>query len=368
MTDDLSIVWIVESGRSGARHQARVIDAHLDVDRLQAEPVDVPGDTSWDSAVLEGDGRWHPVRDLADAVRELDPDVTVFHVFSLETIKAAPEVSAFSPTILRVGLNPLEGAIGATGMNERTIDWYSSFDHLVCASEAARRKVLACGVHPSLTSVIPTALDFSEEAVSRPERDPPLTLGYLGRISPVKNPELPVFALYAHREIEPTMRTQLRFAGSGAERMLANVTGTASQLGLGINDVIIDGYVEDVQAWLDGIGINLHPSITENLPQSFLEAAQQGVPTIAADAAWTREFDSLVTVPADDPWAWGEEIAALLTNDARRFEVASEQQAEAAAKCHVDDVREQYLGLFAELVDETAGHKIDPGIKARGNL
>lgn len=368
MTDDLSVVWIVESGRSGARHQAHTVAEHMDVTLLHAAPIDVPSDTSWEESVKEGDEHTYPIKDLAEAVRALDPDVAVFHVFSQDTFEAAPEVSAFCTTVLRVGYNPMEGAISVTGMNQSTLQWYSSFDHLVCASEAASRKMWAAGVPGYLTSVIPTAVDFSPEAVKKPERDTPHTLGFLGRIAPAKNPELLPFVVYALREIEPTLRPTIRYAGSGTEQMMESLTGVASRLAIGQREVIFDGYVEDVPAWFEGIGVNLHPSLTENLPQSVLEAAQQGVPTVATEAGWTQEWDSIITCPGDDPWAWAETLAELLTNEARRYRVAKEQQEEAAAKADIASARTAYQSLFRSLVDRYDPFKIDPAIKARGNL
>lgn len=364
VTPGVDVVWIVESGRSGAKHQARVVSEHLDVELIRSTPIGVPNDVSFSRPAIPGDeGVTYPIDSLVDAVRERDPDLTMFHIFDTDTFRAAPEITSFSTTVLRVGPNPIELAILLSPSATTMVKYLSSFDHIVCASQAAARKIRCLGVSPERTTVIPTSLDFSDDRVRAPRHDAPHTMGFLGRLAPAKNPQLPVHILAAVRELEPTLPTRLIYAGAVDESVLEPLTGVASEARIGTL-VQVEGYIEDVHSWFENIGVNLHPSFTENYPQSVLEAARAGVPTVASAAAWTQEWESLVTVPADAPWQWAETITDLLTNEAKRREIALAQQAEARERCNAQDVAREYAALFEDLVDTMGAYKIPSEVKA----
>lgn len=360
----MNVTYVMEKGASGGAHQAHAIREGVDqdIDLIRSVPLDLPNDVLPDRDVVEGErGIKYPTRSLVDAVRSQEPDVAMFHILDQDAWDAVSEITSFTPTVLRVGLNPFEIGLMKDEMPQRVIEYMASFDHVVTASHAAKHKIMGCGVQSDRITVIPTAISMNEDETHAPRRDVPLNIGTLSRLEPVKNHHTVLYALSILQDIDRTLTPMYHIAGAG--RKAEMIDGIAAGLGLAANQVGLHGYVHDPEQLFGRIGLHVHPSLSENMPQSVLEAARAGLPTLAAEAAWTREFDSIVTAPHDAPVVWATKIYEFLTNDAWRYDVAQEQQQEVMEKYSMEVVAPRYTELFKRMVADYRDFKIPPEVK-----
>jgi len=106
---------------------------------------------------------------------------------------------------------------------------------------------------------------------------------------------------------------ELCLAGDGAER--ANLEGLAARLGIA-NRVRFLGEVLDVPAMLATAHLLVHPSRTEGLSNTILEAMAEGLPVVAARVGGNPELiddgRTGILVPPDAPEALGVAIRRLV--------------------------------------------------------
>ncbi|MGH7830078.1 MAG: glycosyltransferase family 4 protein [Candidatus Binatia bacterium] len=111
-------------------------------------------------------------------------------------------------------------------------------------------------------------------------------------------------------------RLQYRFAGSGSET--GRLKGLALQLGLA-EEVVFDGFVSDVPAFLSAVDLFVLPSLYEGLGVAVVEAMAAGKPVIATRVGGLPELvEDQVTgllVPPRDPRALALAISRLLSQE-----------------------------------------------------
>lgn len=357
-----TVAYIAQSNETGAKVQARVLGDHLsEIQFVSGSELEIPSD----EAYFEEGPVLYPTADLAAAIRDLAPDVVLFHVLNGTVQEAFPEIHAEFPTILRAGLNHLESWIGGTAANRQniggSIQLIQSFDHLIAPSPGAVKGLRALGVEEDRITYIPSTIDFADAV--EPDINAPISVGCLaGRISPLKNQVTVALAMGALREIDRTIAAPLYLPGGNQQHINA-IEAIANAMGLG-KYIQVGTYYDDPEAeFWPQVGVHVQPSISEQMPLTVLEAARAGVPTVAADMFWAGQFPSLPTVAADDPWGWAEEIHDLLTNDVRRTRLAREQQ-ESLRAFDVAEVAPMYRELFERVVDEARAFKAPAAARA----
>lgn len=356
----MRIAYIAQANETGAKVQADVLgDALEGVTYVSASTLDIPMDEPY----IEQDNVIYPATDPAEAIRALDPDVVLFHVLNGVIQEAFPEIAAEFPTILRAGLNHLESWIGGTQMNRMniggSIQLTQQFDHLIAPSPGAAKGLRAIGIGSDRITHIPSTIDFSD--ATDPRMNTPTAVGCLaGRVSPLKNQLIVALAMGALREIDHTIAAPLYLPGGNQANSDA-IKAAANAMGLG--DWIQTGmyYDDPEEEFWPKIGVHVQPSFSEQMPLTVLEAARAGVPTIAADMAWVEQFPGVPTVDADDPWAWAEQLAKYLTNDAERMRMAQFQQESFEELYDIGVVAPQYVECFERVIDDVGRFKVSLG-------
>jgi glycosyltransferase involved in cell wall biosynthesis len=162
------------------------------------------------------------------------------------------------------------------------------FDGVIVESQAMRSFVLANTVksHPSV-QIVRSGVDLayfvpSARHVSRPN---PLTFGYLGRMSPEKNPMGFIEIAERLHEAIPALRFRMFGQGQLADAVRARVArGTAA--------AVIDfcGYAGDAIEALHSIDVLIISSQVDGRPVALMEANACGVPVIAAPVGGLPEM------------------------------------------------------------------------------
>jgi glycosyltransferase involved in cell wall biosynthesis len=210
---------------------------------------------------------------------------------------------------------------------QRLFDAYAG---VVVASEHMRREYLRYALPPDRVHTIPL---FSTPAVSRSaDREPPIDVLFLGRMTPLKGAATLVRAVeLAARAIGRPLKAV--FAGEGPE--LERLAHLARELGVTAE---FPGWVREEAraALLARASLVAIPSVW---PEPFglvgLEAAHFGVPAVAFDVGGIREWltdgvnGRLADVRGGAP-AIGEAIAAVLGDASTRAALASGARSAAA--------------------------------------
>lgn len=121
--------------------------------------------------------------------------------------------------------------------------------------------------------VIPNGVDVSRFTFK--ERKPGFNLAYVGYINHKKNPSLLLQCI--HRLVQEDRRYRLYVAGIHQERRFEVYWNHMIQI-LGMQDhVIMEGWVDDIDAWLEDKNFLISTSVHEGCPYNVLEAAACGI-------------------------------------------------------------------------------------------
>lgn len=159
----------------------------------------------------------------------------------------------------------------------RIFAWaYSYCDCIVAISQAVKDGVMAMNeAHASQIQVVYNP--FSPQKF-RPltQRSGSLSLGFVGRLEPVKNPMAAVEAIALLRE--KSIKVELHIVGDGSLRSV--LEQKIKELDLG-TQVYLHGFQENPFTLLETCHFYLQPSLTEGFGLAVCEAMSAGLPVIA---------------------------------------------------------------------------------------
>ena len=98
--------------------------------------------------------------------------------------------------------------------------------------------------------------------------------------------------------------------------------------------VVFEPFRPPASNHLRELAVYVLPSAWEAFPIGVLEAMACGVPQVATDVGGTREAETPVLVPPDDPDALADAVIALLDDPERRAELAARSRAVHARALH----------------------------------
>lgn len=194
------------------------------------------------------------------------------------------------------------------------------FEAIVAVSRPLESRLAAAGIPADRLHTLPNAYSPSLPLKSRAKARLQLGLspegtviGWVGRLSGEKGPEVALHALASLRGIEWTAV----FLGDGPER--SSLQGLAGQLGIG-DRVRWFGAVSEAGSCFTAFDAFLLSSHTEGTPIVLLEAMAAGVPVVATAVGGVPDVLGQGTagwlVPAGDVPALGAALAASLTDGA----------------------------------------------------
>lgn len=206
-------------------------------------------------------------------------------------------------------------------------------DRIICVSQnVADFAAKTIGLPADRLVVIPNGIDTN---VFRPAPTPPqkpadhLTIGYVGRLQPVKGVNFLIDAFA--RLVAEYPHVQLQLVGDGSERAVLAQQVAALSLG---DKVHFLGIRADMPALYPTFDLFVLPSLWEGMPNVALEAMASGVAVIATDTGGTPEVvqtgKSGILVQPGNATALYEAIALLVTDHERRCQLAQ------AGRCFVE--------------------------------
>ena len=237
---------------------------------------------------------------------------------------------------------------------------YRKFRHVIAISEAIEQILLDAGVARDKLSMIRSAVDAERFANPAPRSefcrefgvDPAATIVICaGQLIPRKGHQHLMTALAALKPRYPALRVLLFGKGAGEAEEHTRVSA------LGLEDIVsFEGFRDDLDAWMGGADLLVHPALSEGLGVTVLKAQASGVAVIASAVDGLREVvvhgETGLLVPPADPAALTDAMATLIDDTELR-----ERYAEAARERVMNDFSippmvMAHLRLYESILDE----------------
>jgi len=168
------------------------------------------------------------------------------------------------------------------------------FDITILVSEGQRKEIASFDISPHKTIVINNAID-STDCTERIDRDSirqrfninkkDYVVGMVGRLSGEKDIKTALYAIA--KLLRMNNNAKLIIVGEGPSNK--NLMKTAKSLGIE-NNVTFLGYQRNVSEIYSIMDLYISCSLKEGLPNSVLEAQQQGVPCIVTDISGNNDI------------------------------------------------------------------------------
>ena len=224
--------------------------------------------------------------------------------------------------------------------------------HLCLVSDAARMHALGVGASPERVRVVCNAVDASLFSPSDvPASEAGVAIGYVGRLSPEKNPLL--FVSLAARVAQAVPDARFIVAGDGPLREA--MQSRASEYGVA-DRFEFRGVVGTMPALYRTLDLVVLPSWHEGTPLTILEAMASGVPVVATAVGGVPELVAAgvtgLLFEAGNEADGGEAVLELAQDADRRRRMGREARARVLARFtwaqHVAAVTSAWRELTAD--------------------
>jgi glycosyltransferase involved in cell wall biosynthesis len=288
---------------------------------------------------------WHTVQHAVALAGEHDIQVIHAHM---------PAAHAVGGLAGRITRTPVLATIHSMHLSMWDLEVHRlAGTHLCVVSEASRAHALAVGVAPAHLSVIRNGVDaetFVPRAGARTGDG--LTLGFVGRLSPEKNPALFLRTAALVRAYAPSARFLV--IGEGPLRseleLLARTLRIADAL-------VFAGECTDMPRRYHELDVLLSTSWHEGTPLAVLEAMASGLPVIATDVGGIPELvvsgSTGWLTPAGDESAMAEGAIALLRDAVLRERFGAAARTRALRQFSLTSHVEHTAALLTETAHRT---------------
>lgn len=230
----------------------------------------------------------------------------------------------------------------------------SRADLVVCISEGLVPEVVATGLPPSRTAIVPVGIDvdriIAAGAAAASGFEPPFIVA-VGRLTPAKGFDVLIDAFARVRDRLPGHR--LLIIGEGLER--EHLEARIAELGLG-DRVVLAGHMDNPHPTMRRADLFVLSSRSEGMPLVLLEAMAHGLPIIATDCgSGTRDLLENGRcgriVPREDAQALAEAMAAHIA-DASDLRARAERGPERARAFSPERWTNTLRTTFAPLMED----------------
>lgn len=225
------------------------------------------------------------------------------------------------------------------------------FSRVVAVSEAVKSRLLNAGLAEDRVSLIRNGIllePFQAAAAERSSMARPFcTVGFVGRLSPEKGPD--IFVRAAALVLERFPSTKFILAGEGPEREALQTL--IAELGVA-EQVRLLGRQDDMPSLYAKLDIMVLSSRTEGLPMALLEAMASGLSVVATNVGAIptviENGHSGLLAPANDPSAIAGCISGLLADRARRHSMGESAKDLVTSQFSAEHMAEQYIRVYDE--------------------
>ena len=289
------------------------------------------------------------IRDLAHAV---SADVVHAHGYKADLYTWAALRNAAIPVVSTCH-NWIEttGPLRAYGALDRRV--LRSFAAVIAVSEEVQERLLSAGVAPERVTRIPNGIDtrpfLAHAPVSRAQSSAaPLLIGFVGRLSPEKGPDL--FLQAAARVLQQYPSTRFQIIGDGPD--LSSLQQLAQSLNLQ-DQVAFLGRKDNMPGVYATLDLLVSSSRQEGLPMSLLEAMASSLPILATSVgevpSLIRDRQTGLLVPPDDVDALVAGLESLLTNAPLRQQLGANARLLVEKSFSAAQMTQRYRQVYAQV-------------------
>lgn len=248
--------------------------------------------------------------------------------------------------------NPTVDSLGRSTHRVPNANIYRAADCVISNSAAALESAQTAGMNPRRTKVIPNIVIVRGRA--KPWEDVPAPrVVAAGTLVAIKGHDILIKAF--GKLASEGSAFELVLAGDGPERSRLQQLATAVGLGSRIKML---GPVDDVPALFATAHLAVHPSRSESLSNTILEAMAEGLPVVATDVGGTAEIvadgQNGLLVPPNEPSFLAAKIKELLESPSLREEYGSAALRVVSGRFDVGRVAAQYESLYRSLLHRAA--------------
>lgn len=224
-------------------------------------------------------------------------------------------------------------------------------DYFQTISDYTRERLLDAGYPADKIVMIRNGLpiaDFQNARRSRAATHDVVTLGYAGRLEPVKGVDI-LIAACGELKRRGLDNFELDIAGVG--RQDKNLAAQAQKLGIS-EQVRFLGGIHDMPGFMADIDIYVQPSHQEGLPNSVMQAMAAGLPVVGT--AVSGNIDLIVPdqngylSPAADAFAMADNLQRLIESETLRADFGKASFAAIQGTYALDTVLDQLTELYAK--------------------
>ena len=227
-------------------------------------------------------------------------------------------------------------------------------DRLVALNRQVSEELVEIGVQPERIVHIANGVEIEQiERKADYRLDHEITVTFLGRLHPQKGIDVLLSAFQQVRKESPQFFWQLKLIGTGERR--SRFEAMARQLAI---DQAVEflGQVDDPVPLLHQSDVFVLPSRSEGMSNALLEAMASGLPCIVTDIAGNSEViaqgvNGLLVQP-DDHNDLATAMASLATDQKLRERLGQEAIRTVEEKYSLDSVANQYMTLYAGLLQD----------------
>lgn len=175
-----------------------------------------------------------------------------------------------------------------------------------------------------------------------------ITIGVTSQLSKTKG----------HKYLIESMKTlcseglniKLKIVGRGGTYE-AKLKDMVSEYGLNEN-IEFCGFTRDIPEFLSGLDIFVLPSLTENFPNTLVEALFAGLPCISTDTGGIPEVvgDTGILIPPKDSESLTTALEKLISSEELRNELGAKAKARALAKFNISENVKKLEQIFGEII------------------
>ncbi len=228
---------------------------------------------------------------------------------------------------------------------------YDQADQIVALFERNRKAQIELGAPPTKTRVIPNGIDperFAE--IHRNGRPPVPEIGFVGRVTPIKDVKTFILSAKILGERFPTARFTVVGPTDESPHYYRECVQLTRHLGLE-GRLTFTGRA-DVVAYYERFDLLMLTSVKEAQPLSLIEAMTAGVPIVATDVGDVRDLlqnDGFV-VPPKAPDELADAATRLLSEPARAREMARRARERALRQYDIRKIWRDYATLYHSLM------------------
>lgn len=236
---------------------------------------------------------------------------------------------------------------------------YKSFEKIVAISDAVAGVLRDQDVDADKIVVIRDAVDADafpenpDRAAMRDEfnlDDNHFAIAAAGQLIPRKGHR---YLLQAVAELVQR-RPQVRLVIFGEGALNDELRVQASELGLG-GVVQFAGFRPDIDEYIAGFDLFVHPALTEGLGVATLKAASAGLAVVGFDAGGVKEAvahrETGLVVPAEDVEKLHDAMAMLIDDESTRLRMGAAGRSRMQSEFSIDTMAEKHVALYAEVIN-----------------